>query len=326
MEPERFSQCPRVSRRGCAAPGGDRQPASPFNCAPAGSVAPMPAAPLAEGEYAVVEVVSRPQDTALRPAVHGSARLARGGRRLGQLRTWTARTPKKGIGLAQEVLTKCERRSRGAVRQDPRLRARLPRARLPARHDPAHRLHAGPAAGRTARHSWWTRGASESRRSSRSRTVEVTDGPIIENVCGRGRRHPEVPDAEVARGGRRPLHRHRQLRHHAAIPTSGWVNLGTYRVMVHDAQAALGYYISPGKHGRIHREKYFARGEPMPGGDGLRPRPAAVPRLAARRSRTACPSTTGSAACAASRVEVHRGPVTGLPIPAHAEIVLEGYR
>ncbi|MCL5958328.1 MAG: UbiD family decarboxylase, partial [Chloroflexi bacterium] len=46
-------------------------------------------------------------------------------------------------------------------------------------------------------------------------------------------------------------------------PDEGWVNLGTYRVMVHDAKR-VGFYISPGKHGRIHREKYFSRGEPCP--------------------------------------------------------------
>src|SRR5712691_2462335 len=48
---------------------------------------------------------------------------------------------------------------------------------------------------------------------------------------------------------------------------------GTYRVMVHDAKTA-GFYISPGKHGRQMRDKYQARGEPMPvavvcGGDPM---------------------------------------------------------
>ena len=43
-------------------------------------------------------------------------------------------------------------------------------------------------------------------------------------------------------------------------PDDGWVNLGTYRVMIHDRDT-LGFYISPGKQGRIMREKYFARGQ-----------------------------------------------------------------
>ena len=46
-------------------------------------------------------------------------------------------------------------------------------------------------------------------------------------------------------------------------PDTGWVNAGTYRVQRHDKNT-LGFYISPGKHGRIHREKYFAKGEPCP--------------------------------------------------------------
>ena len=37
---------------------------------------------------------------------------------------------------------------------------------------------------------------------------------------------------------------------------SGWVNAGAYRVMIHDAQH-LGFFISPGKHGRVHRQQYF---------------------------------------------------------------------
>jgi len=40
-------------------------------------------------------------------------------------------------------------------------------------------------------------------------------------------------------------------------PEDGWVNAGTYRVMIHDGKR-LGFYISPGKHGRIHRDKYAA--------------------------------------------------------------------
>ena len=46
-------------------------------------------------------------------------------------------------------------------------------------------------------------------------------------------------------------------------PEGSWINVGTYRVMVHDRDHT-GLYISPGKHGRLHRDKYFARGEPMP--------------------------------------------------------------
>ena len=46
-------------------------------------------------------------------------------------------------------------------------------------------------------------------------------------------------------------------------PDTGWVNSGTYRVQMHDAQT-LGLYISPGKHGRMIRDKYWARGQSCP--------------------------------------------------------------
>src|SRR5262249_39540431 len=46
-------------------------------------------------------------------------------------------------------------------------------------------------------------------------------------------------------------------------PDSGWVNAGTYRVQLHD-EHTLGIYISPGKHGRLIRDKYWARGQACP--------------------------------------------------------------
>ncbi|MBT5179181.1 MAG: UbiD family decarboxylase [Rhodospirillaceae bacterium] len=46
-------------------------------------------------------------------------------------------------------------------------------------------------------------------------------------------------------------------------PDTGWINAATYRIMVHDEKTA-GIWISPGKHGRFIREKYFDKGEPCP--------------------------------------------------------------
>ena len=45
-------------------------------------------------------------------------------------------------------------------------------------------------------------------------------------------------------------------------PDIGWYNLGAYRSQVYDGKT-VGCQITEGKHGRIHRDKYFARGEPM---------------------------------------------------------------
>jgi 4-hydroxy-3-polyprenylbenzoate decarboxylase len=106
-------------------------------------------------------------------------------------------------------------------------------------------------------------------------------------------------------------------------PDEGWVNVGTYRVMIHD-EKSVGIYISPGKHGRVHRDKYMARNQPMPvavvvGGDPLLylmacnevPYGISEYDIAGGLRKNPCP--------------VIRGEVTGLPIPANAEIVLEGF-
>ncbi len=106
-------------------------------------------------------------------------------------------------------------------------------------------------------------------------------------------------------------------------PDTGEINLGTYRVMVHD-EKSVGIYISPGKHGRIHRDKYEQRGERMPvvvvcGGDpmtflmGCTEVPAGVNEL------EMVGGLRGEA------VPVIEGKHTGLPFPANAEIVIEGF-
>ncbi|MBI2319167.1 MAG: UbiD family decarboxylase, partial [Betaproteobacteria bacterium] len=87
---------------------------------------------------------------------------------------------------------------------------------------------------------------------------------------------------------------------------------------------SVGLRLATGHHGYIHREKYFARGEPMPvvmvlGGDPLdffyggMEAPYGVFEIdivGGLRGRPA---------------KLVRGKVTGLPFPAGAEIVLEGY-
>ena len=46
-------------------------------------------------------------------------------------------------------------------------------------------------------------------------------------------------------------------------PDTGWVNVGTYRAQVHDRNT-LGLWMSPGKHGRLIRQKYLKRGKNCP--------------------------------------------------------------
>ncbi len=106
-------------------------------------------------------------------------------------------------------------------------------------------------------------------------------------------------------------------------PDEGWINLGTYRVMAHD-EKSVGFYISPGKHGRVHRDKYMARNQPMPaaivvGGDPL------LFLLACTELPYGVSEYEFAGALRGKPYPVIKGKVTGLPIPAHAEIVLEGF-
>jgi len=106
-------------------------------------------------------------------------------------------------------------------------------------------------------------------------------------------------------------------------PDEKWINLGTYRVMVHD-EKSVGFYISPGKHGRVHRDKHMARNQPMPtaivvGGDPL------LFLLACTELPYGVSEYEFAGALRGKPYQVIKGKVTGLPIPAHAEIVLEGF-
>jgi UbiD family decarboxylase len=106
-------------------------------------------------------------------------------------------------------------------------------------------------------------------------------------------------------------------------PEEGWLNAGAYRSQVHDKNS-VGLLMATGHHGYIHREKYFARGETMPvvmvlGGDpmaffyGGLEAPYGVFELDIVGGLRGRP------------VKMVRGKVTGLPFPANAEIVLEGF-
>lgn len=105
-------------------------------------------------------------------------------------------------------------------------------------------------------------------------------------------------------------------------PDSDWVNVGTYRIMVHDKDT-LGLHISPGHHGRVHRDKYFARGQPCPVAISF----GQDPLLFVISALAIPPGVSEYGIAGAVRgepVEVIKGVVTGLPLPAQAEIVIEG--
>ncbi len=149
----------------------------------------------------------------------------------------------------------------------------------------------------------------------------VKDGPVLENVF-------EGKDIDMWKFPAPKWHEYDGGRYLGTgsvditrDPDEGWVNLGTYRVMVHDRDT-LGFYISPGKQGRIMREKYFSKGQPckvavsfghdpllyLAGGIEL---PAGLSEYEWVGGIQGCP------------VQVIEGGFTGLPFPANSEIVIE---
>ena len=106
-------------------------------------------------------------------------------------------------------------------------------------------------------------------------------------------------------------------------PEENWFNAGAYRAMVHDKKT-LGLSMAKGHHGWMHREKYWKRGEKLPiamvvGGDPLAffyggvEAPYGVFELDIIGGMRGRPT------------KMVRGKVTGLPFPANAEVVIEGY-
>jgi UbiD family decarboxylase len=150
----------------------------------------------------------------------------------------------------------------------------------------------------------------------------MADGPILQNVR-------EGADVNLNQFPTPRWHEHDGGRYIGTAdmvitrdPDAGWVNFGTYRVMIQD-ERHLGCNISPGKHGRIMREKYFAKGEPCPVAMSFGQHP-----LLFLAACTDVPSQMSEyewvGGVLGEPVPVVLGPRTGLPIPAYAEIAIEG--
>jgi 4-hydroxy-3-polyprenylbenzoate decarboxylase len=106
-------------------------------------------------------------------------------------------------------------------------------------------------------------------------------------------------------------------------PDDGWINAAIYRVQVHDRARATIQFDHPGRHGAIIARKYWERGQRCPvavvnGED---------PALFIAGFEYLPPGQSEydfAGAIKGMPIEVLPGPVTGLPLPAQAEIVLEG--
>ncbi len=106
-------------------------------------------------------------------------------------------------------------------------------------------------------------------------------------------------------------------------PDSDWVNVGTYRAQVQDAKT-LTVFIEPGKQGNIIRQKYWARGEPCPMVVCVGQAPV-LSALAGQSSRHGDSEMAVAGGRLGRPIPVIQGQLTGLPIPADAEVAFEGF-
>ena len=105
-------------------------------------------------------------------------------------------------------------------------------------------------------------------------------------------------------------------------PEKDWVNVGVYRGMV-QSRNRISLWINPMKHGRILVERYWRAGKPAPVAVVLGCEP--VTWMSASTSPPFGTSEYEMAgAYRGSAVEVVQLPLTGLPVPAGAELVIEG--
>ena len=106
-------------------------------------------------------------------------------------------------------------------------------------------------------------------------------------------------------------------------PDEGWVNFGAYRGMVQD-EKSMSCYISPGKHGTIQRSKYFEKGKPCPVIISVGQDPVLF-MVSGNEIDYGVSEFDYAGGLKGSPIEVIEGKATGLPFPAHAEIVIEGF-
>jgi UbiD family decarboxylase len=152
--------------------------------------------------------------------------------------------------------------------------------------------------------------------------VEVSDGPVLENV-----QEGDDVDISVFPTPRwSPLDGGRYIGTGNIViqkdPDEGWINVGCYRVQVHDKNTAT-IFMEPGRHGGIIRKKYWEKGQSCPvvvccGQDPLLffAAGSAIPWKMSEYEYVGWWTK--------QPIEVIKGPTTGLPIPASAEIALEG--
>ncbi len=105
-------------------------------------------------------------------------------------------------------------------------------------------------------------------------------------------------------------------------PDLGHINVGTYRMMVHDRNH-VGLYLSPGKDARLHITRAWQRGEDVEvaAALGVHPLWMIVGSQTFPKNMSEYEAIGG---IMGAPLEVVQGDTTGLLLPARAEIVIEG--
>jgi UbiD family decarboxylase len=107
-----------------------------------------------------------------------------------------------------------------------------------------------------------------------------------------------------------------------ADPESGFINAGTYRMQLHERDL-MGLWMSPGQHGRMICAKYWEQGKSCPVVVAFSADPLLF-TLAHTKVAWGNSELDYTGGIMGRPLQIIRGPLTGLPIPAGAEIALEG--
>jgi 4-hydroxy-3-polyprenylbenzoate decarboxylase len=152
--------------------------------------------------------------------------------------------------------------------------------------------------------------------------VEVPDGPIFENVIEGDKVDLfSLPAPRFA-----PLDGGRYIGTAVSLvtkdPDTGWTNLGTYRMQLFDKNRST-VQIHHGKHGDLMLDRYRELKQPMPAAAVIGGPPVLF-LLASTTAPWGVSEYDLAGALRGAPIEVIKSDLTGLWIPATAEIVLEG--
>lgn len=152
---------------------------------------------------------------------------------------------------------------------------------------------------------------------------QATDAPMFENrLVGE--------DVDLSRFPAPLWHEHDGGRYLGTLdavitrdPETDWVNVGAYRLMVHDSRR-LCLFVNASHHARLHMEKYASRGERVPIAVSLGHHPS-LSVLAGMELATGVSEYSVVEQVRGEAYDVISAPITGLPVPAESELVVEGF-